>query len=125
MAGTALNYLNGHLHSTKTIYYTLYDNGNSGANKTIDWNNGQKQLLTLTADCTIAFTNPGGASSFMLTVLEDGTGGWSITWPAATLFPDGIKPLHCEDVSAKNLYAVYFDGTSYWVRLDTYDAATV
>ena len=39
-----------------------YDNGKSGTSKTIDWNNGNKQRITLTGNCTLTFTAPACAA---------------------------------------------------------------
>ena len=38
-----------------------FDNGNSGVAATIDWNNGDMQRVTLTANCVFTFTDAKGA----------------------------------------------------------------
>jgi len=49
--------VNGDIIANETITYDAeYSNGNSGASIAIDWNNGNKQMLTMTANCTITFT---------------------------------------------------------------------
>jgi len=65
------------------VYTGIYDAGNSGSAKTIDWDDGDQQKVTLTADCTFTFSNVKVGGSYVLHLLQDGTGGWDITLPAA------------------------------------------
>jgi len=91
-----------------------YDNGNSGATATIDWNNGQKQKITLTANCTLSFTDPvDGVSNFLIRVLQDATGGRSVTWPASVLWPGGVAPSLSSAANARDIVSFYFDGTNW------------
>lgn len=75
-----------------------YDNGNSGSSKTIDWNNGNKQVLTLTANCTLSFTDISLAcyttafSGLLLRLVQDTTGSRTVTWPSGILWPQGVPP---------------------------------
>lgn len=66
-----------------------YDNGNSGASKTINWKNGSYQKITLTANCTLTFSNVAAGDVLNLRVVQDGTGGYDITWPATTKAKNG------------------------------------
>lgn len=66
----------------------IYDAGNSGAAKTIDWDNGDQQKVTLTANCTLTFSNVIAGRSYQLFIVQNGTGGYSITFPA-TVFQSG------------------------------------
>ena len=81
---TTIDAANHQLENLDTATFDQeYDNGSSGAGTvTVDWNNGQKQLLTLTGNCTIAFTNPPGPGNFLLRLVQGGGGGFSPTWPA-------------------------------------------
>jgi hypothetical protein len=57
-------------------------NAGSGGTTTIDWNSGQKQYITLTANTTVAFTPPTvGVGNFRLKIIQGGAGGFTITWP--------------------------------------------
>jgi len=104
---------------TKAGFLGEYDNGNSGASKTIDWNNGQNQKITLTADCTLTFTalSDINASTFrtQLKVIQDGTGGWNLFFPVGTVFCNGAFDFSTGAASQTCLVGIYYDGTKYYV----------
>lgn len=104
---------------TKAGFLTEYDNGNSGASKTIDWNNGQNQKITLTADCTLTFTalSDINANTFrtQLKVIQDGTGGWNLFFPVGTVFCNGAFDFSTGTASQTCLVGIYYDGTKYYV----------
>lgn len=56
-----------------------YDAGNSGTSKTIDWNNGNDQLVTMTGNCTFTFSNPVAGAVYSLEMVQDGTGSRTFT----------------------------------------------
>lgn len=93
-----------------------YDAGNSGANKTIDWNNGGKQKLALTDNVTIAFTAPAGPTSgLILKIVQNASAAKSITaWPAAVEWPNSLTPTMSATLSRHDLYMFYYDGTTYY-----------
>ncbi len=74
---------------SKTQGFAMVDNGNSGASKTIDWRAGNKQKMTLTGDCTISFTDPSGSAPLELRLIQDTTGGRTVTWSGMTLKWEG------------------------------------
>lgn len=78
--------------ATTSICTTEFDNGNSSTSKTIDFNNGNQQKLTLTGNCTITFTAPtSGVTSIRLRIVQGGGGPYTITWPTMT-WAGGTKP---------------------------------
>lgn len=85
-----------------------YDNGNSGAAKTIDFNNGQKQKVTFTGNCTLTLAFPSGVGNYVLRGLGDGT-GYTVTWPGTAKFVGGIAPL-APLGGGTAIYTVYYDG---------------
>lgn len=92
-----------------------YDNGNSGTADTINWNNGQKQKSTLTANCTYTFTAPAsGVGNFLLRIVQNATGGWEVTWPASVKWQGGSAPELSEDANAIDIVSFYYDGTNYY-----------
>lgn len=93
-----------------------YDNGNSGASKTINWNNGDRQKVTITAATTLSYSNATAGQTLTLRVVEDGTGGWSVTLPTSK-WPGGIAGSFTTTASAINLLIVYYDGTNYLTQL--------
>lgn len=59
----------------------IYDAGNSGTTKAIDWNNGDQQKVTLTGNVTFSFSNTVAGRSYLLYLVQDGTGGRTATFP--------------------------------------------
>jgi hypothetical protein len=54
--------------------------GACGAAKTIDWNNGNQQYGTLTANCTFTLTNPRTAHRYAMVLEQAGAGLFSVTF---------------------------------------------
>lgn len=92
-----------------------YDNGNSGASKTIDFLvNGLNQKITMTADCTFTFTDPLDGEVVLLKMIQDGTGGWVVTFPAEVDWGADGEPGWVLTAGSINIAVFYFDGTTYW-----------
>lgn len=62
--------------------FALYDNGNSGTSKTIDWSNGLFQKVTLSANCVLSFTNGQAGRQCILIVIQDQTVPYFYRLPA-------------------------------------------
>lgn len=77
--------------TVKALHIPLFDAGNSGTSKTLDWQNGNEQLLTMTGNCTLDLDNPGDGGRYVIAVYT-GAGGFDITWPSSVLWPDGTPP---------------------------------
>lgn len=60
----------------------IFNAGNSGSSKTINWNDGDQQVVTMTANCTFTFSNVVAGRSYLLYVLQNGTGNFVPTFPA-------------------------------------------
>lgn len=98
----------------KAVFAAEYDNGNSGASKTIDWRNGNKQRVTLTGDCSLAFVNPQGATTVTLKLIQDGTGSRSPNWPGVVRWPGSSIPELTSDPNAVDIVCLYHDGANYY-----------
>lgn len=91
----------------------------SGSTEDIDLSAGTVKDLTLTADCTLTFSNApaaGVAGSFTLLLRQDGTGGWVVTWPGSVVWPSGTPPMLT--LTADALDALTFltvDGGTVWL----------
>ena len=59
---------------------------------TIDWTQGNQQLVTLGGNRTIAFTNYIPGAALRLVACQDATGSRTLTWPAAVLWNSGTSP---------------------------------
>lgn len=100
--------------TSKNIYFTEYDNGNSGTSKTVDWAaNGHKQKITMTGDCTFTFTAPAGPCNLLMKMIQDGAGSRVPTWPGTVKWPGGTKPVH-SGASKTDIVSFYYDGTNYY-----------
>lgn len=98
----------GDVFTGPVSFNTEYNAGNSGTTKTIDFNNGQKQKLTFTGDCTITFAFPTGVGNYVLRGIGDGTTR-TVTWPAGSKYVGGAAPL-APLTSGTAIYTVYYDG---------------
>ena len=66
----------------------------AGASYDIDLSNGGVHKITLTQDCDITLSGIDAAASNSATLIveQDGTGGHSLTWSTAVLWPPGNPP---------------------------------
>ena len=100
--------------SGEAYFESEIDNSNSGAAKTIDWTAGNKQKVTLSANCTFTFTAPTGPTNLLLKMTQDGTGSRTVTWPAAVKWPQGIDPTLSTGAGDIDIVTFYYDGTNYY-----------
>jgi hypothetical protein len=106
------------LEINNTVSYTAeIDNGNSGAAKTIDWRNGNKQKVTIDNSCTFTFTAPGGPANLLLKVVHNATATvFTETWPTTpgdVKWPSNITPALTDSSGAIDVVSCYYDGTDY------------
>lgn len=95
------------------ITFDGHDNGNSGAACVINWENGQKQLLTLTANAAITFVDlpADQRANLLLELVQDGVGGRVPTFGANTDSEPNF-PI-ATTAGAKNLLSLYWNGSRY------------
>lgn len=94
-----------------TYFIGETDNGNSGSSKTIDFTSKANHKLTLTANCTLTFTDPASARSTVIRFVQDGVGGRTVTLPTGVL---GNMSL-LSGINQQTVVNFYFDGTNYHV----------
>lgn len=90
-----------------------YDAGNSGSTLTLDFNNGEAQKVTMTASCTFTFSNPQNGASYVLKLVQGGSGSYTATWPGTVKWA-GSAPTLSTSVGKIDLITFYYDGTSYY-----------
>lgn len=93
-----------------------------GATYTLDLANGNGFDATLTADCTLTFAGAtaGTMCSFMLLLRQDGTGGWTTTWPGSVIWAGGSAPtLDTTPSTASVLTFFTLDGGTTWYGFST------
>ena len=95
-----------------TRYY--YDAGNSASSKTIDWNNGEIQKMSMVASIsTLTLSNPlSKGITYILELVQDGTGGWTITWPGSVTWVSGSAPT-LGGANKTDIIYLYWNGTGY------------
>lgn len=89
----------------------LFDAGNSGTSKAIDWANGSVQKLTLTGNATITFSNATAGGSYALVLVQDATGGRTVSLTGWG-FGDN-PPTYNTTANKKNLVVGLYDGSGY------------
>lgn len=90
------------------VHLPLYDAGNSGTSKTLDWNNSNEQLLTLTGNVTLTLNNPRDGGRYVLLLDQDGAGGHSVTWPASVIWPGNSAPTITTDADHGDLVTLIY-----------------
>ncbi len=98
----------------KIVFVSEIDNGDSGATATIDWNEGNKQKIVLTDDCSLTFAAPFGSNTVTLKVEQDVTGSRLVTWPANVKWAGGAAPTLTTAGNAIDIVVFYHDGQDYY-----------
>ena len=130
VAATEIDVPNGSLTvagTIATLHYVQSINGGAetyqtiaalGATHTLDLANGNAFDATLTANCTLTFSGAtaGTLCSFMLLLRQNGTGGWTTTWPGSVIWAGGSAPT--VSTTASTLSEFVFettDGGTVWL----------
>lgn len=104
--------------SSKEVYFTEYSIGNSGTAPTINWNNGQKQSMTIdntNVNLNTNWTAPPGHGNYLLRLIQGSGGSKTIgTWPTNFKWPGGTAPTLSTAASAIDIVSFYYDGTNYY-----------
>ena len=97
---------------TATFEGDVFDNGSqAGPTYDIDWNNGQKQTITLTGNITtLTFMNPQGHGNFMLRIIQGGAGSFTIAWPARVRWTGSTPPTLITTVGGIDWASWIWDG---------------
>lgn len=102
------------------------DLGNVSGTVNIDFTKGVVRAR-LTGSTTFAFTSvpaAGTVTAVTLIVVQDGTGGRTVTWPAASDYPGGVIPPATTAVNAVDIWTLFTvdGGTTVYVSLAMKDA---
>ena len=96
-----------------SIGFTLQSTTGDGTT-TIDWRLGNKFKFTFGAQNeTFTFTAPTNPCTLMLTLIQDGTGSRTITWPGTCKWPGGTEGTLTTTANARDKVALDWDGTQY------------
>jgi hypothetical protein len=87
----------------------------SGAAQTIpDVAHETINSITLTADCALTFPAAAAGKSFLLALIQDATGGRTVTWPAVAKWAGGTAPSLTAAAGATDLISfICTDGTNW------------
>ena len=88
----------------------------TGSNTTVTTSNAAMHVLTMTGNLTATISDFNEAAKthrFILKVVQDGTGGRTLTIAGNVLFPAGIQPANSESAGAFDLYEFVWDGTNW------------
>jgi len=103
----------------KTSDALVTAHGAMGATETFDASASDVHSGTLDANCTFTLSNPsasGRMTTLIITTLQDGTGGWTITWPASVK-ADPASPAVITTLNTRTRYVLTTDdGGTTWYR---------
>ena len=94
-------------------YSAKYDAGDSSTALTINWNNGNCQIVTLTDNCTLTFSNPQAGGRYLLELLQDATGSRLVTFPATVKWSGSTAPTLTTTAGRTDIITLFYNGTSY------------
>lgn len=81
----------------------------STANTPIDVAYGGVIVLTLTTDTTLSFVNLVSPATIRLTIIQDATGGRTVTWPAGARWSQGQELALSTDPNARDVFQLWTD----------------
>lgn len=107
---------NNNITEIKSLYFNSeIDDGHSGTADTIDWSAGPLHKSTLTGNVTYTFTAPSGVGKLQIKLVQNGTGGKTVTWPSVTwVNSGGTAPTIRSAAGAITFVNFYYDGTTYY-----------
>lgn len=92
--------------SASDYFVGEYDNGNSGASKTIDFSLKANHKLTLTANAALTFSAPASARSTKIRFVQGGSGAYTPTASGLS----GSIPTLASGVGQSTVVNFYYDG---------------
>ena len=98
-----------------SIGFTMQTATGDGAT-TIDWGNGNHFDFTFGAfNETFTFTAPSKSGVYTMSLLQDGTGSRTATWPASVKWPAGTaSTLTTTATTGYDIISFRYDGTNYY-----------
>lgn len=97
-----------------------YDTGSGNGAQTIDFNSSTSanvtRIFTLSGgNATFTFSNaPKIGSLVTITLVQDGTGSRTVTWPASVKWSAATAPTLTLTANKRDVFLFFWDGTNYW-----------
>lgn len=87
----------------------------AGASETLpDVTTATTHLLTLTSNCVLTFPAPAVGKSFLLVLVQDATGGRTVTWPATVKWQGGTLPTLSTAASKEDFFTFMCVNGTKW-----------
>lgn len=103
-------------------FASQYSAGNSGASITLNFNNGQKQSLTLNSNTTITLSFP-GVGNYQIILTQDGTGNKTVTWSGVSRYVgSATAPVINTASNSSTVVSLFYDGTNTWLAASKVNA---
>lgn len=101
--------------SGATTFQEEYLNTVTATNVTVDFANGNKQIITLNRNINLTLTAP-GIGNYQLIVFQDAVGKRTLTWSNVTMFlGSGTAPPVKTTSYSRTLFTLYYDGTDFYL----------
>jgi hypothetical protein len=83
---------------------------------TINWNTASGQVATVTigASRTMAAPTNLKVGTYILSVIQGGSGSYGITWNSVFKWTAGVAPVLTTTVGARDVFTFYSDGTNLY-----------
>lgn len=97
-----------------------YDTNSGSGAQTIDFNSSTsavvaRQFTASGGNATLTFSNaPKAGTLVIITIIQDGTGSRTITWPASVKWSGGTAPTLTTTASKRDVFAFMYDGSNYY-----------
>ena len=102
---------NGSINLDKNVVFTEYNAGSfSGGAVTVNWNNSQKQRLTINGNGSVLFINPNGAGNYLLRVIQNTPGSQINYWDTDVRWSNGSEPTITSSSGSIDILSFYYDG---------------
>lgn len=98
----------------------FFNAGNSATAIVLNWDNGNNQLVTLTGNAAITFSNPKNFP-YLIKLKQDGTGSRVPTFPANWIWAGGVAPTFTTTANRSDIITAIYDGTNYLANVYGYN----
>lgn len=92
----------------------------TGTTATLDWNNGNGQVITLasaTGNVTLTINNPKSGAVYLLKIIQHASAAKNIIWPSNIKWAGSVTPVITTTLSGVDTIALFYDGTNYYANI--------